>query len=464
MGNAANVETKTEHLREDLSGETPLTRQLFDELYDASFEVGTSSERNFREYKRALTLAAQRSLARWGASGDAVGSGEAPFQVLDFFCGSGGMSAGFASLSKARPFFDVIGGCDIDRNAADAYSTNFDATGSVRDINSLLEDERALENFLEDAHGYDSDKPLVVIGCAPCQGFSAHRKRHWSREDERNTLVGAFASLATKLKPACIVLENVPEMLSGRYWKHFAEARDVLAEAGYTVRQAIYNAASFGVPQERFRSLVIAMKKDFLMPEPLLEYENFVTVRDAIGHLPSVPAGAAHPEDELHRSAGHKTSTLETIRAVPKDGGSRPVGVGPECLDRVKGYYDVYGRLYWDRPAITVTHYARNPASGRYIHPEQDRGLTVREAALLQSFPKGYAFSGSFDAMFKQIGEAVPPKFSCAVAASVLIEMLSPEPSEIEEERAFRSISEPVQDSYSGVIAGIKTSRRTGSK
>src|SRR5205823_10383420 len=141
----------------------------------------------------------------------------------------------------------------------------------------------------------------------------------------------------------------------------------------------------------------------------------------------------ANPQDRMHRSAGHRKTTIKTIRAVPKNGGSRPPGVGPKCLDRIKGFSDVYGRLYWDKPSVTITHYARNPASGRFVHPQQDRGLTMREAALLQSFPMDFKFVGAFDSIFKQIGEAVPPKFSSAIAVNVLIELLSPPPQELEQ-------------------------------
>ena len=233
-----------------------------------------------------------------------------------------------------------------------------------------------------------------------------------------------------------------------------------MSEAGYTVSQAIYNAASFGVPQDRFRALVVAMRKPFLLPRPqITALAKFKTVRDAIGKLPAVDPGKAHPEDPMHRSAGHRASTLETIRAVPKDGGSRPVGVGPKCLDRVRGFYDVYGRLAWDRPAITITHYARNPASGRYVHPEQDRGLTIREASLLQGFPRGFEFCGTFDSVFKQIGEAVPPLFSAGVAAACFTELLSSSPSPNELADAVAPVTEPVSSSYSSVIAGLKMAR-----
>jgi len=411
---------------------------------------------NLRMARGLLTAYAQERLEGWALPRRQVAS-ETPYQVIEFFCGCGGMSLGFASLD---PFFSISGGCDIDPDAAATFEHNFTAPAILADVRRLAKDKAKLSVFLNGLKDCD-DRPLVVIGCAPCQGFSAYRKKCWEKKDARNNLVGDFASVAVDLEPECIVMENVPEMLADKYWKYFEDARSTMEDAGYIVRQSIYNAASFGVPQERFRTLVVAMRHDFLLPEPLItDAGQYMTVRQAIGHLPMVLPGQEHPNLKLHRSARHRLETLETIRAVPKNGGSRPQGVGPRCLDRVSGFYDVYGRLCWDKPAITITHYARNPASGRFVHPEQDRGLTMREAALLQSFPLGFEFTGSFDAIFKQIGEAVPPKFACAVAASILTEMLSPPPTEEEKRHGVQSIDEPVSNSYSSVIAGYKMARR----
>lgn len=405
--------------------------------------------------KKNLARAAQMRLEVWGGQSEE----ERPaFQVLDFFSGAGGMSAGFVSLSKVVGGIRIVGGCDINPDAAKTFEKNFGAPCIVQDINTL-KNKRKLSNFLGALPEFDAKRPLIVIGCAPCQGFSSHRKKSWDEEDERNDLVSTFASVATSLSPECIVMENVPELLSKKYWNYYQRAKKIFEKAGYTVRQRVYNTAGFGVPQERFRALVIAMKKPFSMPEPVLSDDEYLTVRDAIGFLPRVEAGELCADDAYHFSAKHKPATIEILKKIPKDGGNRPPGVGPKCLDKVKGYYDVYGRLWWDRPSITVTQYARNPASGRYTHPEQDRGLTIREASLLQSFPKGFQFTGSFDSMFKQIGEAVPPKFACAVAANVLVELLAPEQNKIMVESG-KDVEQPLPSSYSGVIARIKAARR----
>ena len=219
----------------------------------------------------------------------------------------------------------------------------------------------------------------------------------------------------------------------------------------------MHNLAHFGVPQERFRALVIASKLKLGPPAPLVSRNNFRTVRDTILHLPPVKPGQIG-RDAMHFCASHKTSTIKVIEAVPKNGGNRPKGIGPRCLQEVDGFRDVYGRLYWDRPANTITANSRNPAGGRFVHPEQDRGLTVREAALLQGFPSNFVFEGSFDEKFRQIGNAVPPLFACFLAASVWESITSPT-GQLLHSYEF-DVHSPLSNSYSSGIAGRKAGSR----
>jgi DNA (cytosine-5)-methyltransferase 1 len=312
----------------------------------------------------------------------------------------------------------MLGGVDINDDAVESYAKNIGAPGYKEDIVKFYEDDDILEEFLSKI-GFDRGSTSVVIGCAPCQGFSAHRKKHKGPDDHRNSLVGIFASIAAQMNPDCILIENVPELLSEKYAVYFQEAKSTLETNKYKVSHTIVNAAEFGVPQARYRALIVAMKKGSTIPEALLSSAEFRTVRDAIGHLCPVSPGEIPQNDQLHRCANHRKNTIDTISQVPHDGGSRPEGVGPKCLDSVSGFYDVYGRLSWDKPSITITHYARNPASGRFVHPEQNRGLTLREMACLQSFPNTFDFHGSFDSVAKQIGEAVPPILSAAIAGSI---------------------------------------------
>ena len=189
-----------------------------------------------------------------------------PIQIIDFFSGAGGTSLGFASVNSVIPAFKMLGGCDINAISAQTYSRNYDTPLINEDIRSLAHDPQKLHELLIRI-GYDPQKPTILIGCAPCQGFSSHRKKHWNEEEDvRNSLVIAFAEIVEQIKPDAIIMENVPEFLSKRYWHYFSAAKNRFEKNGYTVKQNIYNAAMFGVPQERFRSIVIAMKKEFLMP------------------------------------------------------------------------------------------------------------------------------------------------------------------------------------------------------
>lgn len=383
-----------------------------------------------------------------------------PIQLIDFFCGAGGTSVGFASVNKIIPAFKMLGGCDINKVSASSYSHNFGTPIVNQDVTELAYEENRLEDLLSEL-GFDSALPTVLIGCAPCQGFTTHRKKHWAEGDDgRNTLILAFAEIVKKIRPDAIIMENVPEFLSNKYWNYFYTAKKTYEELGYTVKQSIYNSASFGVPQDRFRTILIAMKHEFVLPKGLLDPGDYVTVREAIGNLKPLNSGETDPNDSMHTAIVHKQSTLEAIKQVPHDGGNRPKGVGPACLDRTKGFSDSYGRLYWDKPSITITASSRNPGSGRFTHPEQDRVITTREAAILQSFPNGFEFLGGACDVTRQIGEAVPPLLAAGVAVNVLIELVSSLPNEEELKNQVQSIEEPVSSSFSSVIVGIKNKRK----
>ena len=169
---------------------------------------------------------------------------ENPIQLLDLFCGAGGTSLGFASLNKIIPAFDLLGGCDINAVSARTYAHNYGTQVLCEDITELAYEEGRLEAFLEQI-GYCPDKPTILIGCAPCQGFSSHRKKHWCEEDDaRNSLVFAFAKIVEYIRPDAIIMENVPEFLSKRYWNYFSAAKQHFEQCGYRIKQNIYNAAA----------------------------------------------------------------------------------------------------------------------------------------------------------------------------------------------------------------------------
>ena len=331
--------------------------------------------------------------------------------VVDFFCGAGGVSVGLKAASNDRVEFRIVEGIDNDPHCARTYALMVGAPCDTADILALSHSPEALAAKLEawDLARFDR---VLLVGCSPCQGFAAHRKSVGG-EDSRRNLFEAFCHIAAVVKPDAILMENVPDIFSADHWPHFVAGRDRLVRCGYEVRSGIYNFAGFGLPQERFRAVVMAFRDGFELPAAPLTPDRYRTVRDAIGHLPPLASGEADPADPMHAASKHRQSTLDTLRRVPKNGGNRPTGVGPACLDRTRakhgGYTDVYGRLAWDKPSVTVTARCRTPSCGRYAHPEQDRGLTTREAALLQGFPSDYVFSGPFDDGFKQVGNAVSP-------------------------------------------------------
>jgi DNA (cytosine-5)-methyltransferase 1 len=372
-------------------------------------------------------------------------------QYVDFFAGCGGMSYGFHLASKISEKIKNVGAFDVDEHANKTYEKNL----GTRPINIDLGSSSAKEITAHmKKNGYTEEDPIIVIGCAPCQGFSSHRKKD-PRKDTRNSLVAKFAEIAVGLNADFIIMENVPDLLSDKHKRHYGQFEKTLKSAGYRINVKIVNMADYGVAQARFRTLVLA-SKEFTppIPEPIVDRQNYYTVYDAIGHLPKLSAGEKCIIDGMHITSKHRPETINIIKEVPKDGGSRPRGVGPKCLDKVAGFYDVYGRLAWKKPSITITARCRTPSCGRFSHPEQDRGLSVREAALLQGFPPDFAFEGPFDDKFKQVGNAVPPIFSRILASHVLRIITTTDEmndATVEKQRRFKS--------YSSIIAHVKSEK-----
>lgn len=379
--------------------------------------------------------------------------GRPAYDLVDLFCGCGGASAGFMASGAFRHLYAA----DIDEWACRTYERNLGHRPAALDLTELVDDT---ERWAEDLRSKSSGR-LVLFGGPPCQGFSSHVKMKGDRHG-RNTLVAVFGQLAVALQPDVIVMENVPDLVSDRWWPVFCHLREMLQGAGYRVRARIVNFAQLGVPQERFRFVMLAA----LASEPTFptsqrrDPQEYSTVEEWIGHLPAVDSGQVDPFDPMHEASKHRPSTLEIIRQVPPDGGSRPADVGPACLRRARdaygGYTDVYGRLAWSETAATITARCRTPSCGRFLHPEQDRGLTAREAGLLQTFPGSWFFTGPFDDRFKQIGNAVPPLAMQAIAQHVAAGF----PVLEDEVGLFEVADKPVGASFSVLIPGIR--RRGG--
>lgn len=385
--------------------------------------------------------------------------------VVDFFSGCGGASYGFSQAETKEASIEIVAGIDFDIHACATYEKALNRPAYPLDISKLIdEDKETLEQLISSWELHRFDK-VILIGCAPCQGFSAHRKSIKGK-DHRRSLFGIFSEIASKIQPDAIFMENVPDIFSKKHWPYFKAGSDILQSHGYTVRSKVYNFADFGLPQERFRAIMLAFKHSFTMPTPPLNHTQYVTVFDAIAHLPPLNSGEMDINDPMHIVSKHRASTIEVLKKIPLDGGNRPIGIGPACLDRARekhgGFTDVYGRLAWKRPAVTITARCRTPSCGRFTHPEQHRGLSVREAALLQGFPRDFNFEGPFDDKYKQIGNAVPPLVAKHIAEHIVSSLMGNN-LPISEDSASDIIA-PVGPGFAVTINGIKNKRRRAEK
>jgi len=328
-------------------------------------------------------------------------------KFFDLFCGAGGLSYG---LSRAG--FATVGGLDKFYPAADTYEARFGAR-------VIREDAFVLSpNDLGKLIGtFD-----VLAGCPPCQGFSSLRVSRFGVEDVRNDLVLYYAMVVETVRPNAVLFENVPRVAKDA---RFAYLLKVLSENRYSFAYRILNVADYGVPQRRKRLVLIAVRgagkvelpePDYGSPDSLAvrrgALKPWKTVRDAIGDLPPVNDGECHPSDPLHCAKKLNPRYKEIIKHVPKNGGSRN-SVPPELLlpthrKHASSFGDSFGRLRWDEPSVTITTKFYDPSTGRFVHPEQDRALTLREGARLQTFPDDYPFKGIFTRIARQIGEAFP--------------------------------------------------------
>ena len=323
------------------------------------------------------------------------------FTAIDLFSGCGGLTQGLREAG-----FSVGAAVEIDPLAAETYIANHP---NVNVLNTDIREVSAQE--LMKASGIGKGGLDLLAGCPPCQGFSRIRlsNRKDRMSDPRNRLIDEVLRLVIEMRPKVIMLENVPNL--SRYTRYLNFKKD-LRKLGYNVEDQILNVADFGVPQRRKRLVVLASRIGKIShPLPV---ENKKTVRNAIGKLPKYVL----THDQLHNLGEQRSDRIKLlIRAIPKDGGSR-TALSPEqslkCHENQNGYHDVYGRMKWDDVSPTITGGCINPSKGRFLHPIEDRAITLREAAILQSFPPKYFFSlrrGKYAAA-EMIGNALPPLFS----------------------------------------------------
>ncbi len=329
--------------------------------------------------------------------------------AIDLFSGCGGLTLGLKLAG-----FRVLAAIENDPLAVETYVANHPRVhvcGS--DIRSVS--ARSLMNELGMKPG-DLD---LLAGCPPCQGFSRLRTRNGAaqRRDRRNRLIREMIRFVRAFQPKAVMLENVPGLSA--HWS-FQKLRRDLRRLGYHVRWDVKDACFYGVPQRRKRIILVA-GRGFEIPFAA-ESEMVRTVRQAIGHL----GRAGKTRDELHDLPEKRSAkTLDLIRAIPKNGGSRsdlPRSRQLECHKRTDGFKDIYGRMSWDKPSPTITGGCFNPSKGRFLHPHENRAITLREAALLQTFPDSYRFPvlQNKESVALMIGNALPPAFTERHASQII--------------------------------------------
>jgi DNA (cytosine-5)-methyltransferase 1 len=320
--------------------------------------------------------------------------------AVDLFAGCGGLTQGMHEAG-----FRTKIAVELEADAARTYKLNHP------NIVVLQKDIRKVKASEIKEH-LDGQVVHLLAGCPPCQGFSSVRKlnKRKSVRDNRNGLVAEYFRMVKELKPLTLMMENVPGLKDYYLFKNIIRELDKM---GYNPKVEVVNVKEYGVPQSRRRLVMVgSLLGEINVAEGR---ENKVTVRDAIGSL-KTPRRSTDP---LHKIKAHHTSeVMERIRLTPKNGGSRrdlPIEYVLQChKDKKIGFNDIYGRLRWDDYSATITSGCLNPSKGRFLHPNQNRVISPREASLLQSFPADYQFPTDISkaALALLIGNALPPKFS----------------------------------------------------
>jgi DNA (cytosine-5)-methyltransferase 1 len=334
-------------------------------------------------------------------------------RVVDFFSGCGGTSLGFSQAGMR-----VVLGIDSDADAAATFQVNIKGA-------RFLEDDICTVSAGELAPFLDASGPFLFSCCAPCQPFS--KQNRLSRpHDPRRSLLGEFGRFVRRWRPEYIFVENVPGLQHvGNSEGPLSEFLTLLTKLRYSHVLAVLPALSYGVPQRRERLILLASKTPGLaIPPPThgKKLRPVATVRDWIGDLPPLMAGESHPADSDHQASGLSMINLKRIAATPEGGGrdSWPKSLWLDCHKKFRGHSDVYGRLSWDRPAAGLTTRCISYSNGRFGHPIQDRAISVREAACLQTFPRHYKFMGSQESKARQIGNAVPPLMAKVIGEAIV--------------------------------------------
>jgi DNA (cytosine-5)-methyltransferase 1 len=332
--------------------------------------------------------------------------------AVDLFCGAGGLTKG---LLKAG--VEVAVGVDLDPACAYAYEKNNKSKFLLKSVTEITSAE--LSGF------FDSQRYSLLAGCAPCQPFSKYRLGKSDDTDGRWNLLKEFQRLVLEVKPDIVTMENVPRLAEQDIFLTFTYA---LEDAGYQVSAKVVKCSDYGVPQNRERLVMLASRLGPIKMIPAT-HPTGRTVKDAISMLPPIGAGEQHSTDPLHFSANLSPLNLKRIKASLPGGTWRDWNeqLVADCHKKKSGktYPSVYGRMVWNEPSPTMTTQFFGFGNGRFGHPEQNRGISLREGAILQSFPKSYQFAkpGSrieFKTVGRLIGNAVPVKLGQAIGKSIM--------------------------------------------
>jgi DNA (cytosine-5)-methyltransferase 1 len=340
-------------------------------------------------------------------------------KAVDFFCGAGGVTCGFKKAG-----IDVLGGIDIDSKFKETYELNNGGKFINEDVSNLKPED--LKKTLSITKNDDN---LIFVGCSPCQYFS-NLKSDKTKSKSGRLLLEDFKEFVLYYKPGFVLIENVPG-LKTKKGSPLHKFKTTLKQEGYVFDQKVLNAKYFDVPQKRRRFILLASRivDKIELPKQQRDKANVNTVAKSIGDykiFPKVEDGHKDVSDFQHSVAKLSDLNLERVKNTPKNGGSRKAWeknskLQLECYKNHDGHYDVYGRLAWDKPSPTITTRFIYTSTGRYSHPEQNRALSLREGATLQSFPLDYKFhSDSQGVIATMIGNAVPPKLAEALGISIL--------------------------------------------
>lgn len=341
-------------------------------------------------------------------------------KAIDFFCSGGGMSFGMQSSG-----IKVLGGIDFDLTCKDTYEANIEGAEFV--LADVFELE---EEFLERKFNIKKNQDdLVLIGCSPCQYWSI-MKTSKEKSEKSKDLLKEFRRFVEYYTPGYVVVENVPGILRKKEESGLQGFIDWLEENHYKVHYKIHDVSEYGVPQNRRRFTLIANRINTEIITPKKLDGEKLRVIDVLGEengFAKVKHGHKDNSDFMHTVAGLKEINLKRLLVTPKNGGDRlsyvdNVDLAPKChYGNVTGFKDVYGRMWWDRPSPTITTKFFSISNGRFAHPEEDRAISLREGAVLQSFPQTYKFkSNSIAHIARMIGNAVPPKYAEAIGKAII--------------------------------------------